>query len=89
MSDGFYNKINSIGQRAAQAGFNKDDIENILIPFPTNNRCIIEFNKKIQPFFFARLQNDKEINALTKQRDELLPLLMNGQVSVNSDLSHD
>lgn len=82
MSDGFYNKINSIGQRAAQAGFNKDDIENILIPFPTNNRCIIEFNKKIQPFFFARLQNDKEINALTKQRDELLPLLMNGQVSV-------
>ena len=24
---------------------------------------------------------------LTKQRDELLPLLMNGQVSVNSDLS--
>lgn len=87
MSDGFYNKINSIGQRAAQAGFNKDDIENILIPFPTNNRCIIEFNKKMQPYFFARLQNDKEINTLTKQRDELLPLLMNGQVSVNSDLS--
>ena len=87
MSDGFYNKINSIGQRAAQAGFNKDDIENILIPFPTNNRCIIEFNKKMQPYFFARLQNDKEINTLTKQRDELLPLLMNGQASVNYHLS--
>ena len=86
MSDGFYNKINSIGQRAAQAGFNKDDIENILIPFPTNNRCIIEFNKKMQPYFFARLQNDKEINTLTKQRDELLPLLMNGQASVNYHL---
>ena len=84
-SDGFYNKINSIGQRAAQAGFNKDDIENILIPFPTNNRCIIEFNKKMQPYFFARLQNDKEINTLIKQRDELLPLLMNGQATVNSD----
>ena len=27
----------------------------------------------------------KEIAALTKQRDELLPLLMNGQVSVNAD----
>ena len=27
----------------------------------------------------------EEINALTKQRDELLPLLMNGQASVNSD----
>ena len=28
-----------------------------------------------------------EIISLIKQRDELLPLLMNGQVSVNSDLS--
>ena len=38
--------------------------------------------------------NIEEINALTKQRNELLPLLMNGQVSVmpqevNCDLSHD
>ena len=35
------------------------------------------------------LRNEMEIDALIKQRDELLPLLMNGQVSVNSDLSHD
>lgn len=27
----------------------------------------------------------REIDSLTKQRDELLPLLMNGQVSVNYD----
>lgn len=31
----------------------------------------------------------KETLLLTKLRDELLPLLMNGQVSVNYDLSHD
>ncbi|SUB98054.1 Predicted nucleotidyltransferases [Porphyromonas macacae] len=31
----------------------------------------------------------EEIMQLTKQRDELLPLLMNGQASVNYDLSHD
>ena len=31
----------------------------------------------------------KEIAALTKQRDELLPLLMNGQASVNYHLSDD
>ena len=31
----------------------------------------------------------KEIAILTKQRDELLPLLMNGQASVNYHLSHD
>ena len=32
-------------------------------------------------------RNRKEILSLATQRDELLPLLMNGQVSVNSDLS--
>ena len=31
----------------------------------------------------------REIESFTKQRDELLPLLMNGQVSVNYHLSHD
>ena len=41
----------------------------------------------MQPYFFARLQKDKEINTLTKQRDELLPLLMNGQATVNYHLS--
>lgn len=34
-----------------------------------------------------QLRLQKENENLTKQRDELLPLLMNGQVSVNSDLS--
>ena len=33
------------------------------------------------------LRNEMEIDALAKQRDELLRLLMNGQVSLNSDLS--
>ena len=32
------------------------------------------------------LRNEMEIDALAKQRDELLRLLMNGQVSLNSDL---
>ncbi len=35
------------------------------------------------------IENKRQILSLTKQRDELLPLLMNGQVSLNSDLSHD
>ena len=36
---------------------------------------------------FSIEQNNQEIIDLTKLRDELLPLLMNGQVSVNYDLS--
>lgn len=56
----------------------------------------------IQNLFFDRVSNIysiidsnvSEINLLVKQRDELLPLLMNGQVSVmppevNCDLFHD
>ena len=35
------------------------------------------------------LRNEMGIDALTKLRDSLLPLLMNGQVSVNYDLSND
>ncbi|ETK07845.1 hypothetical protein T231_15300 [Tannerella sp. oral taxon BU063 isolate Cell 6/7/9] len=35
------------------------------------------------------IRNRIEITKLTKLRDELLPLLMNSQVSVNYDLSHD
>ena len=82
MSTSFYNKINSIGLRAAQAGFNRDDIENILIPFPVEDSVISHFQEKIEPNFLTRLHNDKENKILIKQRDELLPLLMNGQVSL-------
>lgn len=50
-------------------------------------------NKKAKEKFDSLLSmiitNRNEIELLTKQRDELLPLLMNGQVSVNSDLSDD
>ncbi|MBD8981735.1 MAG: restriction endonuclease subunit S [Bacteroides cellulosilyticus] len=46
------------------------------------------FDEKITPLFVAIKHNSKEISELTKQRDELLPLLMNGQVSVNYDLLH-
>ena len=50
-------------------------------------------NKKAKEKFDSILSmiitNRNEIELLTKQRDELLPLLMNGQVSVNSDLSDD
>ena len=48
-----------------------------------------KFESMAQILFEQITRNRTEILSLTKQRDELLPLLMNGQVSVNSDLSHD
>ena len=45
------------------------------------------FSKKVKPIFECIKENTLEIAAFTKLRDSLLPLLMNGQVSVNYDLS--
>ena len=46
-----------------------------------------KFDMTITPIFYKMKQIRVESEKLAKQRDELLPLLMNGQVSVNSDLS--
>ena len=43
----------------------------------------------LDSLLYRIIANRKENLCLTKQRDELLPLLMNGQVSVNYHLSHD
>jgi type I restriction enzyme S subunit len=48
-----------------------------------------QYEAIIIPLWERRKKNIEEIEALIKQRDELLPLLMNGQVSVNYHLSHD
>ena len=48
---------------------------------------IILFFGRIEILYKQIDNNIEEINVLTKQRDELLPLLMNGQVSVNYHLS--
>ena len=45
------------------------------------------FSKKVKPIFECIKENTLEIAAFTKLRDSLLPLLMNGQVSVNYDLA--
>ena len=58
---------------------------------PSNDLDLV-FSKKVQPMIDQVLNNEVEISHLMKQRNELLPLLMNGQVSVtqlNSDLSLD
>ena len=47
------------------------------------------FNDVLIPVFYKIKQTKDECEKLIRQRDELLPLLMNGQVSVNSDLSLD
>ncbi len=48
---------------------------------------VVKFFDAIKDIYAKIDSNIVENNNLIKQRDELLPLLMNGQVSLNSDLS--
>lgn len=64
------------------------DIENTMLCV-ANKGIISLFCDKVSPIMKQIKKNTQEMIHLTKQRDELLPLLMNGQVSVNSDLSDD
>ena len=57
--------------------------------FEVPKQLIETFHTIVAQYHLMIDQNIIENNNLTKQRDELLPLLMNGQASVNSDLSLD
>ncbi|WP_419517093.1 restriction endonuclease subunit S [Leyella stercorea] len=60
------------------------DIEHSTLCVATEN-VVSDFCKKVKPLFEKLKTNTIEIAELTKQRDELLPLLMNGQAMVHSN----
>ena len=64
------------------------DIEHSTLCVATEN-VVSDFCKKVKPLFEKLKANTIEIAELTKLRDELLPLLMNGQATVNYHLSDD
>ena len=66
----------------------KNELFSLPVIIPTKS-VFSEFEQVCEPIFYKQMIIGEEINALTKQRDELLPLLMNGQASVNYHLSDD
>ena len=59
-----------------------------LLKMTQPNYAILEaFSKKVAAIVAMELEIEEQNDNLTKQRDELLPLLMNGQASVNYHLS--
>ena len=83
-----YSHFITLSTGSARDNISQDTIKNILLPIPTRNILKL-FDEKIGSIYQTIVNNYQQIDSLTKQRDELLPLLMNGQVSVNSDLSDD
>ncbi|MCR4769418.1 MAG: restriction endonuclease subunit S [Bacteroidaceae bacterium] len=67
----------------------QEHLQQSTIAIPDEKNITNQFEEKIAPILEQIVMRQEEISNLTKQRDELLPLLMNGQVSLNSDLSHD
>ena len=66
------------------ANMSKEEFASIIVAYPPK-QILQAFHNKVAPIFDSIKNNTEEINSLTKQRDELLPLLMNGQATVNSD----
>ena len=83
-----YSHFITLSTGSARDNISQNTIKNILLPIPTRNILKL-FDEKIGSIYQMIVNNYQQIDSLTKQRDELLPLLMNGQVSVNSDLSDD
>ena len=68
------------------ANMSKEEFASIFVAYPPK-QILQAFHNKVAPIFDSIKNNIEEINSLTKQRDELLPLLMNGQATVNYHLS--
>ena len=62
------------------------DIENSWLCIGSNEDVSV-FCNKVKPIFESIKEKTLEIAVLTKQRDELLPLLMNGQIKVGVERS--
>ena len=67
----------------------QDHLQQSTIAIPDNKDIVDKFEKRISPIFTQMVKLQEEIQQLSKLRDSLLPLLMNGQASLNYDLSND
>ena len=81
-------QIEQLGTGTTFKEVSREDVLNFPILKPSD--AILDlWEKRVSALNNKQYEIQKENEYLTKQRDELLPLLMNGQVSVNSDLSDD
>lgn len=67
--------------KAAQPGLNQDDLCGIPIIIPSDE-ILNKYNASVKDLFHLLFKKSLETARLTALRDKLLPLLMNGQVTV-------
>ena len=83
--DYFRNQIFQLASGCAQPNISAEQINNISLLYPST-KILSEYNMKCK-WMYEQIANCRyQIDVLTKLRDKLLPLLMNGQASVNYHL---
>ena len=83
-----YEHFITLSSGSARDNISQDTIKNTILPIP-QEKILKEFSDAVAPIISKIIANQKEMETLTKQRDELLPLLMNGQTTLNYHLSDD
>ena len=78
-------QIEQLGTGTTFKEVSREDVLKFPILKPSNTVLDL-WEEKVSAINDRQLELQKENEHLTKQRDELLPLLMNGQVSLNYDL---
>ena len=80
-------QIEQLGTGTTFKEVSREDLCKFPILMPCNTLGYLVWVERMTQIADEQFVLTKEIATLTKQRDELLPLLMNGQVSVNYHLS--
>lgn len=83
----FFNRIQFKNDGSIQQQLTVPSLASMEIPYPKATELKI-FAKMTYPLVENIKQNKRQIEKLAMLRDELLPLLMNGQTSLNYHLSH-
>jgi len=81
-------QIEQLGTGTTFKEVSREDVLKFPILKP-NDELLDTWEERISAINDKQLEIQKENENLTKQRDELLPLLMNNQVSLNYDLAND
>lgn len=76
-------RLNAMRSGAQQPHINKEIVDESLIVIPNESSSVLkEYNYKVGPLYERIINNALQNQQLTELRDWLLPLLMNGQVTV-------
>ena len=80
-SDLFQLRLKSVKGQSIQEFASLDKIASVLCEIPSEE-ILKSFNNAVEPIMRQLIRTSKEVTRLTVLRDKLLPLLMNGQVTI-------